>query len=260
MHHHHTQHLDFLCVGIDLGTSNTVCAVCDSRSKKVSVLECGDDPRNPNLLPSVVGYYDGGKRVVGSRALDDIREYVKGNTFYLTKRLLGRRFKEARVQDVVGNVSFAKNVGASERSTVKFQINASGHPKPDVVPEQVNAAIVSRVLKSVESQYEGFAVGGCSDIWKSPKTVVVVGVPANYDAAQRKATRHAVEIAGISPERVHLLNEPTAAAIAHRDTFNKSPPEHMTLLVYVCVSLLLSSSHIHTHTHSDTTLEEVQLM
>ena len=47
---HHTQHVDYLTVGIDLGTSNSVCAVCDSRSKKVSVLECGDDPRNLRIF------------------------------------------------------------------------------------------------------------------------------------------------------------------------------------------------------------------
>ena len=40
--------------------------------------------------------------------MDNINEYVSGNTFYLTKRLLGRRYKEATVQDVVGNVSFCE--------------------------------------------------------------------------------------------------------------------------------------------------------
>eukprot|EP00939_MAST-03C_sp_MAST-3C-sp1_P002878 g2878.t1 len=234
-------HLDYLSVAIDLGTSNSVLAVCDSRTNQVNVLDAAPNNRsNPKLLCSVVGYHENGERIVGCAALDDMEEYFKGNTFLVTKRMLGRRYEDSVVQQVLACLPCRKNTSkrlkssSTDESTggVQFRIVASGHPREYLVPEQINAAIISHLLEVVEKHYEGFTVAGYENIWESPKTVVVVCVPANYDAAQRSATRHAMEIAGISPRSIHLINEPTAAAIAHRDSYASSPPEHLTLLVY----------------------------
>ena len=87
-------------------------------------------------------------------------------------------------------------------------------------------------MRLVEEQYEGFSVAESQNIWESPRTIVVISVPANYDAAQRKATRQAAEIAGIPSKSLTLINEPTAAAIHHRESYSTAPPEHLTLLVY----------------------------
>ena len=236
------RHLNYVSVGIDLGTSNSVVAVCDSRTNKIEVLECNDEPRNPKLLKSMVGYHNGGVRIVGIRARENLAETEAGNTFFLTKRLLGRRYEERIVQEVLAAQTFAKNAygrptklnaqGGTRGGITEFKITSSGHKIKSVTSEQINAAIVSRLMRLVEEQYEGFSVAESQNIWASPRTIVVISVPANYDAAQRKATRQAAEIAGIPSKSLTLINEPTAAAIHHRESYSSAPPEHLTLLVY----------------------------
>ena len=61
------------------------------------------------------------------------------------------------------------------------------------------------VLKSLKHDAEAYL--GC------PVDEAVITVPAYFNDAQRRATRHAAELAGLKVER--LLNEPTAAGIAY---------------------------------------------
>ncbi len=68
-------------------------------------------------------------------------------------------------------------------------------------PEELSAL----VLRSLKADAEA-ALG-------EPVTGAIVTVPAYFSDAQRKATRAAGELAGLRVER--LLNEPTAAALAH---------------------------------------------
>jgi molecular chaperone HscC len=68
-------------------------------------------------------------------------------------------------------------------------------------PEELSAL----VLRSLKADAEAFL--------KEPVTEAVITVPAYFNDHQRKATRHAGELAGLKVER--LLNEPTAAALAY---------------------------------------------
>lgn len=68
-------------------------------------------------------------------------------------------------------------------------------------PEELSAL----VLRSLKADAEA-ALG-------APVTRAIITVPAYFSDAQRKATRAAGELAGLKVER--LLNEPTAAALAH---------------------------------------------
>ena len=73
--------------------------------------------------------------------------------------------------------------------------------KTELLPEELSA-LVLKSLKADAESYLGEAV-----------TEAVVTVPAYFNDRQRKATRRAGELAGLSVRR--LLNEPTAAALAH---------------------------------------------
>ena len=74
-------------------------------------------------------------------------------------------------------------------------------PQHTLRPEELSAL----VLRSLKADAEAFL--------NEPVTEAVITVPAYFNDHQRKATRHAGELAGLVVER--LLNEPTAAALAH---------------------------------------------
>jgi molecular chaperone HscC len=73
--------------------------------------------------------------------------------------------------------------------------------KREFRPEELSALI----LKSLKADAEA-ALG-------EPVTEAIITVPAYFSDAQRKATRAAGQLAGLKVDR--LLNEPTAAALAH---------------------------------------------
>ncbi|ERE81254.1 stress-70 protein [Cricetulus griseus] len=79
-------------VGIDLGTTNSCVAVMEGKQAKV--LENAEGART---TPSVVAFTADGERLVGMPAK---RQAVTNpnNTFYATKRLIGRRYDDPEVQ------------------------------------------------------------------------------------------------------------------------------------------------------------------
>ncbi len=71
----------------------------------------------------------------------------------------------------------------------------------DFRPEELSALVLRSLKEDAET-----ALG-------EPVTEAIITVPAYFSDAQRKATRAAGQLAGLRVER--LLNEPTAAALAH---------------------------------------------
>eukprot|EP00941_MAST-03F_sp_MAST-3F-sp1_P003412 g3412.t1 len=220
-------HDSYVAIGIDLGTTSSVCAICDTVKNQVpQVISCGTNSDATGQMRSVVGYRSGGVRIIGDTALDDFDELQKGNTFYLSKRLLARRFYSAAVRNTLSDAPFAKHAASSNpddpNGTVVFNIVVDGHDSERIVPEQVSAAILSRLLSEAAEVYKDYS------LVRPP--VVVISVPANFNAAQRRATRDAARIAGLN--HVQLINEPTAAAFGHRISYGSSPPERSIVMVY----------------------------
>ena len=79
-------------VGIDLGTTNSCVAIMEGKQAKV--LENAEGNRT---TPSVVAFSKSDERLVGIPAK---RQAVTNpeNTFYATKRLIGRRFDDSETQ------------------------------------------------------------------------------------------------------------------------------------------------------------------
>ena len=79
-------------IGIDLGTTNSCVAVMEGKNPKVI-----ENSEGSRTTPSVVSFTNEGERLVGVLAK---RQAVTNsqNTFYATKRLIGRRFDDAEVQ------------------------------------------------------------------------------------------------------------------------------------------------------------------
>ncbi len=173
-------------IGIDLGTTNSVVAVMEGDQPKVLTNSQGS-----RLTPSVVGFTEKHERLVGQLAK---RQQVANpqNTIFSIKRFMGRRHSEVAHEEKL--VPY-KVVGGSEE-LVKVEIRSKTY-----TPQEISAMILQDLKKTAETYLGG------------PVTRAVITVPAYFNDAQRKATKEAGEIAGLTVERI--LPEPTAAALAY---------------------------------------------
>merc|ERR1711981_1328723 len=87
-------------IGVDLGTTNSCVAVMEGKQAKVI-----ENAEGARTTPSVVAFTSEGERLVGMPAK---RQAVtnSANTFYATKRLIGRRFDDEEVKKDMKMVSF----------------------------------------------------------------------------------------------------------------------------------------------------------
>ena len=175
-------------VGIDLGTTNSCVAVMEGKAARVI-----ENSEGSRTTPSVVAFTKEGERLVGMPAR---RQAVTNaqNTFYATKRLIGRKFEDPEVQKDMKTVSY-KIVRSSNGDA---WVEASGKMYS---PSQVGAFVLMKMKETAESYLN------------TPVKNAVVTVPAYFNDSQRQATKDAGQIAGLNVLRV--INEPTAAALAY---------------------------------------------
>lgn len=182
-----------LCVGIDLGTTNSVLATINVKPNGDAVSKVVEIPRAVDIystvsseakltsqkkptLPSCV-YYREEKNyepLVGDFAKIQypLRPYLVAKSI---KSQMGRPYTQGLATDI-----------------------------PDKTPAQVSARILNHLLRQAEK------------IYRCNISDAVITVPANFDSVMCKATRDAAELAGIKvrnadgSERPVLLSEPNA--------------------------------------------------
>jgi len=179
-------------VGIDLGTTNSCIGTMEGQEARVITNEQGQ-----RTTPSVVAFAsdDQKTRLVGEPAR---RQAIMNpqNTFYATKRLIGRRFTDPEIKKETKNVTYkiveAKNGDAwLQRQDTNQSIS----------PSEIASYILSDLRQSAERHFG------------NKVTQAVITVPAYFNDSQRQATKDAGRIAGLEVARV--INEPTAAALAY---------------------------------------------
>lgn len=174
-------------IGIDLGTTNSCVVISENGSNKVI-----ENQEGARTTPSIVAYTNDSEMLVGMPAKRQAITNPK-ETFFATKRLIGRKFEEEETQ---------KTITVSPYKIVKHDngdawLESKGKT---ISPTQISAAVLSK-MKKIAEDYLGEEV-----------TEAVITVPAYFNDAQRQATKDAGKIAGLEVKRI--INEPTAAALA----------------------------------------------
>lgn len=175
-------------IGIDLGTTNSCVAVMEGKTPRVI-----ENAEGSRTTPSVVAFTPEGERIIGMPARRQAVTNAK-NTFYATKRYIGRKYDDKETQKDIKLVPF-KIVKASN-GDAWFEANGKVYS-----PSQIGAFVLTKMKETAES-YLG----------KKVKDAVVT-VPAYFNDSQRQATHDAGQIAGLNV--VRTINEPTAAALAY---------------------------------------------
>ncbi|MBO87645.1 MAG: molecular chaperone DnaK [Deltaproteobacteria bacterium] len=173
-------------IGIDLGTTNSVCAIIERGEPRIIINEEGG-----RTTPSVVGFSKNGERFVGDIAKRQMHINPEG-TVHSIKRFMGRPYEDST--DDLRLVGYP---------LVKAQSGECGVPIGDRVftPREIAAMVLQKLKRSAE------------DFLGETITEAVITVPAYFTDRQRQATRDAGTIAGLDVLRI--INEPTAAALAY---------------------------------------------
>lgn len=175
-------------IGIDLGTTNSCVAIMDGKNPKVI-----ENAEGARTTPSMVAFTDEGERLVGQAAK---RQAVTNpeNTLHAVKRLIGRRHKDAAIQQEMKDLPYQVVAADNGDAWVKTRDEKYS-------PSQISAFILQKMKETAES-YLGETV-----------SQAVITVPAYFNDSQRQATKDAGKIAGLDVLRI--INEPTAAALAY---------------------------------------------
>jgi heat shock protein 1/8 len=198
-----------VAVGLDLGTCQSCVAVYQNERVEIIANEQGN-----RTTPSVVSFSDT-ERLVGDGAKNQA-SMNPVNTLYDVKRLMGKRFNDADVQEAIKNLSYKVVDDGNNRPQIV--VSYQGEEKK-FYPEEVSAMVIGK-MRDLAEQFLGQKV---SDM--------VITVPAYFNDAARQATKDAAAIAGVNVLRI--INEPTAAAIAYGlDTVGSSGSKHV--LIFDC--------------------------
>lgn len=187
-------------LGIDLGTTNSAMAVVEIGQPRIL-----ENKEGIRTTPSIVAIGKNGERYVGVTAK---RQAVTNpqNTIFSVKRLIGHRFSDAEVQRDKKLLPYEIREGSNGDVEVKMQANW-------LKPAEISAIVLQKLKTDAE------------DKLGEKITEAIITVPAYFDDSQRKATKDAGEIAGLTVKRV--INEPTAAALAYG--FNKKKDEKIVV-------------------------------
>eukprot|EP00310_Coccolithus_braarudii_P019938 CAMPEP_0183338818 /NCGR_PEP_ID=MMETSP0164_2-20130417/5973_1 /TAXON_ID=221442 /ORGANISM="Coccolithus pelagicus ssp braarudi, Strain PLY182g" /LENGTH=663 /DNA_ID=CAMNT_0025508725 /DNA_START=105 /DNA_END=2096 /DNA_ORIENTATION=+ len=177
-------------IGIDLGTTYSCVGVWKNNGVEIIANDQGN-----RTTPSYVAFTDS-ERLIGEAAKNQAAMNPK-NTVFDAKRLIGRKFTDAVVQQDMKNWPF-KVVPQGDKPVI--EVSYKGESK-QFMAEEISSMVLTKMRKTAEN-YLGTDVKNA-----------VVTVPAYFNDSQRQATKDAGTISGMNILRI--INEPTAAAISY---------------------------------------------
>ena len=187
-------------LGIDLGTTNSAMAAVTGG--KPEIIENKEGNRT---TPSMIATSKTGERLAGLLAK---RQSVTNpeNTLFSVKRFIGRDFDDKEVQEDIKGLPY--KVIKGDKGGVQVTMGGKNYS-----PQEISAMVLQKLKSDAEAKL-GETI-----------TEAIITVPAYFDDSQRKSTKEAGEIAGLTVKRV--INEPTAAALAYG--FDKKKDEQIAV-------------------------------
>ncbi|VFQ89507.1 unnamed protein product [Cuscuta campestris] len=186
-------------IGIDLGTTYSCVGVWLPQHHRVEIIP--NDLGN-RTTPSWVAFTDV-QRFVGESAQNQAH-MNPSHTIFDVKRLMGRKFSDASVQNDLKLWPFKVIPGADGGSGggKKRMISVTYKGEEKLFAAEEISSMILQKMKNVAEAYLG----------KKVKNAVIT-VPAYFNDAQRQATKDAAFMAGLNV--LSIINEPIAAAIAY---------------------------------------------
>ncbi len=183
-----------IVLGIDLGTTYSVCAILDGKEPVIIPNQEGK-----NKTPSIVAFKSKDEILVGELAKRQSTINPQ-NTIFSIKRFIGKKFSE--VEEYTSSFPFKIRGGDEDEILIETEFAT-------YTPEEISSNILLKIKNDAET-YLG---------QKVKKTILTV--PAYFNNLQREKTKLAAEMAGL--EVLRLINEPTAASLAY--SYSKSDAE-----------------------------------
>lgn len=193
-------------IGIDLGTTYSCVGIWKNNTVEIIANDQGN-----RTTPSYVAFTDT-ERLIGEAAKNQAAMNPE-NTVFDAKRLIGRKFDDATVQEDMKLWPFKV---VKEGTKPMIQVLFKGETKR-FSPEEISSFVLTK-MRQIAEAYLG----------KECKNAVVT-VPAYFNDSQRQATKDAGTIAGLNVLRI--INEPTAAAIAY-GLGKKAQKGEMNVLIF----------------------------
>jgi molecular chaperone DnaK len=189
-------------LGIDLGTTNSCCAVMIGGEPVVIT-----NSEGKRTTPSIVAFINGGERKIGDPAK---RQAVTNpeKTIHSIKRFMGLNYDECKDESKKVPYKIVKGDGNTPRVDIDGKLYS---------PQEISAVILQKMKQTAED-YLGETINDA-----------VITVPAYFNDAQRQATIEAGQIAGLNVLRI--INEPTSSSLAYG--LDKKGKE-MKILVFDC--------------------------
>eukprot|EP01098_Paradermamoeba_levis_P004992 TRINITY_DN211_c0_g2_i2.p1 TRINITY_DN211_c0_g2~~TRINITY_DN211_c0_g2_i2.p1 ORF type:complete len:675 (-),score=321.95 TRINITY_DN211_c0_g2_i2:153-2177(-) len=177
-------------IGIDLGTTYSCVGVWQNDRVEIIANDQGN-----RVTPSYVAFTDS-ERLIGDAAKNQVAMNPV-NTIFDAKRLIGRKFTDASVQNDMKHWPF-KVISQSDKPMLQVEFKGE---KKTFAPEEISSMVLIK-MREIAEAYLG-----------KPVKKAVITVPAYFNDSQRQATKDAGVIAGL--EVLRIINEPTAAALAY---------------------------------------------
>jgi L1 cell adhesion molecule like protein len=130
-----------VAIGIDLGTTYSCVGVW-----KADTVEIIANDQGNRTTPSYVGFTET-ERLVGDAAMNQVARNPQ-NTVFDAKRLIGRKFSDASVQQDMKHWPFKVVAGAADKPMIEVQFMGE---KKQFHPEEISAMVLSKMKETAEA-------------------------------------------------------------------------------------------------------------